>query len=254
MTDEAQVVANWQPTFATMRDQWGRSVDQQQSHRITTELEQVNVWQDTFRKLRGQKEGLRKKYLWYSGRPDLLAIIGRTRRELFHSAMIAWLADPGAPTGLGSAFLRQLLYEVGAEYTEEELDFVQIACEATGARQRTDLLIQGETFTVAIEVKVDSGEGRNQCLRMYKDYQHYPGVRFVFLTPSGREPSDDVKDEFTSLGFPRIAAMLVDAIRDDESYISQIGAQSLASRAHDTLIGGIATTISYLHTLRKEFA
>jgi hypothetical protein len=193
---------------------------------------------------------LRRAGFWIHGRPDLLAVLGRERRETYHSTMLGWLLDPGAPNGLGTRFLRRFLIEVDPAFssiTEERLESVSVQCEVARLESRTDVVIFGNDFTVAIEVKVDAVEGPDQCLRIFRDFRDEPGARFVFLTPGGRRPStatDEAEGVYVPLSYQWVARLMTSVLAE--------GTEDRGSLEGPHAVGR-ATCTSYAFTLKQEF-
>ncbi len=71
--------------------------------------EQLETWQYRFDNMVNEEQELRRQGQWISGPADLLSILSRSRRELDHCTILAWLMNPCAPHGLSCYFLTQLL-------------------------------------------------------------------------------------------------------------------------------------------------
>jgi hypothetical protein len=134
---------------------------------------------------------------------NIFEAIGAVRQEVRHSDFLAFLLNPRERHGLGAAFAQQvLLAAIRASEIETgvtpidlalwELDDLQVLREW----QNIDILLLDEShcFAVIIENKVDSGEHSEQLPRYWRIVQQrYPGWQIVglFLTPDGREPTDE---------------------------------------------------------------
>lgn len=134
---------------------------------------------------------------------NIFEAIGAVRQEVRHSAFLAFLLNPQERHGLGTAFAQQMLLmatraseiETGVtpiDLALWELDDLQVQREW----QSIGILLLDEAhhFAVIIENKVDSGEHSQQLPRYWRIVQQrYPGWQIVglFLTPEGREPSDE---------------------------------------------------------------
>ena len=184
---------------------------------------------DTFRTLRAEAAAIRVAGHWVSGPGDLLSILGRQRDELFHSRLIGWLLNPTGRHGLGDRFLRAFLAEVWPGETIDTGGAIDIALErprsgvsdATGltVEARADLVITLESLVIVIENKLDAGEGADQCERLYWSWAQDPiETRWVFLTPSGREPvtatSDLARAAWRPLGYAQVRRALERALAD----------------------------------------
>lgn len=248
----------WRSALASLKLEWHDAVRRAGTRWLAREQTRVRRWQVRLGELESLQTRLRGEGLWYHGRPDMLGILQRARRETFHSLMLAWLLDPGTPHGLGTEFLRGFLKLVGADaedVSEEELLRVDVSCEVVGPAARTDLVISGKTFTVAVEVKVDAGEQDRQLARMYLDLQDHPTPCFVFLTPGGRKPKthgDLPEDDFRCLSFRAVRDTLgqvVTARIDD--FIAAVEQVSLGDL--NPTVTSWSTAVNYLQTLRQEF-
>ena len=238
-----------------MESTWDDVISVAQRRRLRRQHNTLSEWDDTLDRMKAKRARLQMEGLWYHGRPDLLRIIGRGRREIYHSQMLAWLLDPGTPSGLEHRFLVEFLRRLDESFGElevEELYRAQVACEVVGAESRTDLLIRGETFTVAIEVKVDAGEGKEQLARMYRDYEPSPDPRFVFLTPGASPPrthGDVPIETFHLMGFREVR----DCLRTVLDALGALDTPPASLFESGRPEGGIATCLAYLSTLEREF-
>jgi hypothetical protein len=173
--------------FDQLRDEW---------HAIT-HPPRPNV--DRFRALKAEADALIAAGRWASGPSDMLSVLGRSRDELMHSRLIAWLFVPTNRHGLGR---RLLLQFVDALWPDEQLlrsGIVDIETEESGSaidelgqlrEARADIVVRGEGVTIVIENKLDAGEQPDQCERLYWGWAAQTGdARYVFLTPSGRAPT-----------------------------------------------------------------
>lgn len=148
---------------------------------------------------------------------DPFKVLRVERYELRHTTTLAWLLDPAQTHGLGESFLRAFLAEVfgaspdgaaipgaaplgGRVAVQRELRLrggqmhSAVTVDEGGERPRErkggelDVLVESETWAVAIEAKIDSREGRDQ-LKDYRGYLHRrfedkPGfrLRMLYLT------------------------------------------------------------------------
>ena len=137
---------------------------------------------------------IRRKLL--ADRFNVFEAIDMERRELTHSAFLAFLLRPSSRHDQGAtileAFLRHVEIPVGPR---RDLDSARVATEyALGELGRLDVVIfLGDGRVVAIENKVDAGEQDAQIARYQRwlARQHRPRLgwhELIFLTPSGRRP------------------------------------------------------------------
>ena len=133
---------------------------------------------------------------------DPFKVLKVERFELRHTTTLAWLLDPHQTHGLGDSFLRAFLHDIRdadgqailgagqalagqvAVQPELRLSGGQLHAPvtddsggaATAARTsgELDVLVESETWAVAIEAKIDSKEGQWQL----RDYSQYLKARF----------------------------------------------------------------------------
>jgi len=118
------------------------------------------------------------------------------RRELAHSAFLAYLLDPTAQHDQGARILKSFLAHLNIGIpAATDLEGTKVTAEqALGEHGRLDIVITlPGGMVVAIENKVDAGEQEEQIAR----YQQWlvdqgPALRsshrLIFLTPDGRRP------------------------------------------------------------------
>lgn len=152
----------------------------------------VRTWEAAVAPMIAEFHRLRTEQRWESPE-DLLSIIGRGRRELSHSAVLAWLLKPRASHGLGDGFLVDVLALAGAAPTPSAPpQKVRVQREVPGKFKnrevRADIVVSGRGFTLIIENKIDAEEHSGQIERLIGAFAHVSNPIFVFLTPDGRQP------------------------------------------------------------------
>ena len=133
---------------------------------------------------------------------DPFKVLKVERFELRHTTTLAWLLDPHQTHGLGDSFLRAFLHDIrdadgqailgagqalaGQVAVQPELrlsggqlhapvtDDTGGAASAARTTGELDVLVESETWAVAIEAKIDSKEGQWQL----RDYGHSLKARF----------------------------------------------------------------------------
>jgi hypothetical protein len=225
-----------EPTFNRMAADWCELIaeETQRAH---------DAWETAFSRIKEKYDCLKKQGNWLGGPCDLLTVIGASRKELIHSAMIAWLLDPAGRHSLGSRFLGRLLRRCfpGKAFSNPHDAVPQ--CEVDCIAGRADIVVWGgQEFTLVIENKVDSWERPNQCDDYYNAFREEPGPLFVFLTPDGRAPvsaTGRAKDAFQRLEYRELRFHLKEVL--DETTGTPLAA-------------GRAAAEQYLLTLTKKFA
>ena len=234
-------VSEWVYYFERMRADWHGTV------RAATELDAVarnqavSSWIAAFDDLRAEQDALRQSGRWVSGPADLLGVIGQSRRETYHSAILAWLLDPNMRHGLGTGFLERLIRRCFPDSLFNSLADAWTQCEVTRAGARADIVVWSTELTLVIENKVDAVEQPGQCDSYFDLFVEEPGARFLFLTPSGVRPctaSGEAAAAFQSVSYAAVKEELT-AILDETS----------------TLIPGPGRDVAlqYLRTLEREF-
>lgn len=143
---------------------------------------------------------------------NIFRVLRAAQYEIRHSNMLAWLLTPDETHGLGDRFFRRWLMQVVHNVEGEakhrlklpspiEIDALDIeSVEVARERENIDLLIivraiDGASWTICIENKVESAQHSNQ-LRRYRElverkYVDAEHRLFVFLTKYGEEPNDE---------------------------------------------------------------
>ena len=154
---------------------------------------------------------------------NIFEAIGHTRREERHSDFLAFLLDPNQPHGLGAKFLTRFVIKVVKATQSESQPFSlsKIAlmdltgCDvrrehSLGQSGRIDVLCIDQThkFLLAIENKVDSGEGEDQLEKYrYSLEKQHPDFQRVlaYLTPDKDDPSDK---SWTPVGYSDVLSIV----------------------------------------------
>jgi hypothetical protein len=145
--------------------------------------------------------------------------------------------DPSGRHGLGTSLLEEILHLVfpDALVTAERLLGAAPECEVARPRSRADIVVWCPELTLVFEAKIDHIERDRQCEDLHEDFRTERGVRFIFLTPDGRDP-ETAKAVFMPLGMTELREALEAAL----GRVRPVGA-------------GAATAYSYAETLRREF-
>ncbi|MGK3987858.1 PD-(D/E)XK nuclease family protein [Sorangium sp. So ce136] len=224
--------------IADLASEWRAIVAREQETRVT----QVAAWETQLAEIRAEQEALLRDGHWAAGPDDLLSILGQSRQELYHSALLAWLLDPQGRHGFGSGFLEALLRRCTSDPPTAELNRARPALDVSKGKARADVVVAGPGLYLVIENKVDVREQPQQCDRIYESFGPEPGALFVFLSPSGRAPvtaTGDAREAFKTMSYADIAVMLRDALAC---------APGKGATAH-----GREVASNYLATLEREF-
>lgn len=134
---------------------------------------------------------------------NIFDVLKITRTEIRHSNMLSWLFDANGTHGMGDKFISlfmQSLVSSNQIQSKQIFDYLlsdYYSFSVYREWKNIDLLLvsQKEKIVIAIENKVGSHEHdnqlnryRNQLKQTYSNYQQL----FVYLTPDGESPSDDV--------------------------------------------------------------
>lgn len=183
-------------------------------------------------------DDLRGSGRWPSGPATTLEIIGRTKAEAAHEKLIAWLLNPLANHGLGSAVLADLLNRLDDYHrpSSRQLSQAQIKTQVVGPWGRPDIVVTIPGRRLVIELKIDASEGIDQTRRQADGYASAPNVSFAFLTLGGSPPSDP---RFKHILLHDFYEILCRALGNSEPPVLP---------AH---IGGRAVAIDYRATLER---
>lgn len=205
---------------------------------------------ERFRTLKNEADALIAAGRWVSGPGDMLGVLGRSRDELFHSRLIAWLLVPTNRHGLGRRFATRLMQELwpaegllNSGLIEVETEESASALDEIGQvrESRADIVIRGQGVTVVVENKLDAGEQPEQCERLYWGWaEQAADARYVFLTPTGRGPttaySQAALGAWRPMSYGQIRDVLADALAAPTTAIPE----------------GRATAEQYLATLNRS--
>jgi hypothetical protein len=233
--------ATWGEGFASMLAEW---MEVERGIELSQQMvaEQVALeWRGALDSMVGEYFNLIARGAWQRGPSDMFNVIGIGRNEVRHSAMIAWLLDPLARHGLGPKLLQAILSSCFADVACDASGSVTVETEVTRGSTRADIVVWGRDFTVIIEVKIDAGEGDQQCDRLYEHFGGEPGARFLFLTPTGRRPktaTGHAAEAFRALSFSKLRDLLSELTSANGADLSEMGR---------------STARNYFRTLDKEF-
>ena len=131
--------------------------------------------------------------------------MGMERKEIRHSAILAWLLDPQQTHGLGDKFLKSFVSEAlrghDATIIPSALDISQadmMDAEVRREWRNIDILVisRRNKWIFVIENKYDSGQHTNQLTRYLEKIQttfgdDFPHIRGIFLSLWDEEPEDE---------------------------------------------------------------
>ena len=196
---------------------------------------------------------------------NLFDVLKIERRELQHSALLAWLLDPAGSHGLQDYFLRRFLTAAAAKAQDEgitgitpldvdawALTNIEVATE----RHNIDVLLisQDDEFVCIVENKIGASEHSDQ-LNRYLDTveREYQGLtRFpIFLTPDGIEAESETTEPYVPLGYEHIAHLIERTLETRGSTISSSIAQFLTQYAR-TLGRYVMTTNDNIDALALQ--
>ena len=188
----------------------------------------------------------------------VLSVCGRGTAEIRFTQLLAWFLDHRNPHGLGG-LLAQALFEemfrgetVALDRCAAETEvFVGTSLGAGGIRKENwvDVHLQFARCHIYIEQKIGSPEGEDQlanyadCLAPVVDLAR---DRLVYLTPTGKEPSDS---RWTALSYRELFGRL--ALVLDRHALSQTARYNLKALLWDLMLGPIAKDPAWIDMLRK---
>lgn len=233
-------VDQWRSCLTELVVVWDQVIAGAQDERQWRRRQQVSLWRESFARLEARQTELQLAGRWLGGRADMLGIIGYSRRETVHSAMVAWLLDPTRRHGLGIAFLERILARCFPDEAFQGLEKARTECEVARDGPRVDIVVWAPDWTIVIENKVDAAENPGQCDAYFSAFAEDPDPHFVFLSPSGKRPrtaTGDAAEAYRSLSYSGVIECLTEALRETA----------------DSGVTGHAVAAQYLASLREEF-
>jgi hypothetical protein len=169
--------------------------------RFSSEAQRRNIegFERLFREFGPLYERLTTRRRQFAERFNVFSALRVERRELAHSAFLAYLLDPVAHHDQGARMLKSFLAHLNIGVgSATDLERAKVVSEhAVGELGRLDITISFPNgVIVAIENKVDAREQEQQVAR----YQEWLATErrlphgshtLIFLTPDGRRPSNE---------------------------------------------------------------
>lgn len=152
---------------------------------------------------------------------NLLELTSVGNDELKFSKILAWLFDEKAEHGYRNEFLIALFDVLKIEIERTLIEDYTVLTEYVGKESRIDICIYKPfSFLIYLENKTISGEGAEQLLREHNDMIRFKN-KFqipekmcipVFLTPTGIEPTTDIKNRWRTISLGELANIFLGVI------------------------------------------
>ncbi len=207
MEQKKNTLVEWLPDFFRHWPKNGFQADGAEKHCLNIDPDRLA---DFFSRLSGPLELVQHRSLVF----DPWDIAGLKRKEVRHTAVLAWLLDPYESHGfkrLPMHVLLQSIRKIGRTDIPENFHrHCQVQVETTPRgdnANRIDIEIDADNFYLLIEVKIDACEQENQISRYCLDARQRAGQRpwaVVFLTPHGGKPLT-IGTEFSAKDVPCLA-------------------------------------------------
>ena len=181
---------------------------------------------------------------------NLFKVLGIERKEVYHSALLAWLLDPRGSHGLGDYFLRGFLSEAAIAAQDKnvagvtpldvagwKLSNVKVETERHLSDFRhdhldvqhnyLDILLTDTTdgFACLVENKIGSDEHSNQLSNYLRivEREHKGLVPFpIYLTPDGRQPGrEEDAARYVPLGYGTVFDLVERTLRACDSLMER---------------------------------
>ncbi len=181
---------------------------------------------------------------------NLFDVLKIERKEVQHSALLAWLLDPRGSHGLRDYFLRRFLSEAAVEARDRgiadvtpldvagwKLSNVRVETERHFSDVRhdyldvqhnyLDILLTDTTdgFACLVENKIGSGEHSNQLSKYLRivEREHKGLVPFpIYLTPDGRKPGRvEDAERYVPLGYGTVFDLVERTLRACDSHMER---------------------------------
>lgn len=170
------------------------------------DVSRVDAWDGVLATMRAEMLDLRSRGRWRTGGLTLLRQLGLHHSELILCRGLGWLLTPDGWHGLGDAFLRRFVGELGL--TPGPVDGATVSLEETRGVTRADIVLRYPGACVLIEAKVFAGEQPGQADRLAREWDEEK-PHLVFLTREGRAPStaEESAGRWSVLRWSDLAAM-----------------------------------------------
>lgn len=148
---------------------------------------------------------------------NLFDVLRVARTEIRHSNVLAWLLDPAECHGYSDSVIKS----INSWYAKEDLqaDYVKLLTgnfnDAMVYRERSgiDILVvsASQKYVLCIENKIDTDDHDDQLNRYERyienNYEGYLKV-FLYLTPDGREPTEDNSGNWYCISYKDIVSII----------------------------------------------
>lgn len=131
---------------------------------------------------------------------NIFSILERDRAEVRHSRLLAELLNPKGSHGNSSIFLKKfisinnLISDINNAEIDEFCNNAKVETEqyhlAEGKQGYIDIIIETDKIAIVIENKID-GPDQSAQLSRYAESKKDKEKVIIYLTPNGREPSND---------------------------------------------------------------
>ncbi len=118
------------------------------------------------------------------GEINVWQLAGLKRTEVRNAAVLAAMWSPGAMGDRAAAFLNGFLRRLPSDNelpSRDELMRGYVVktehCPTGAATERVDITVEGESFVLAVEVKIDAGEGPEQLARYRQSVEDWASTR-----------------------------------------------------------------------------
>ncbi len=150
---------------------------------------------------------------------SLFEIFGKEYDELHYTKTLGWFLDKKNSHGFKDSLFKSLvpLFKLKNEVTDYSVE-TELS-DQENKKNRVDIKIKGrldnnKSFTVIIEAKINSSEGKNQLERYDKEYCGRKNCNFIFLTLDGIQGKTDNKNKWQSVSWKEIAVRLLSILKE----------------------------------------
>lgn len=132
---------------------------------------------------------------------NLFDVLQISKTEIRHSNVIAWLLDPNENHGLKDFFILRFFNEISKseKINLDTLDFKSFRIFREQDNYDILLVSEKEKVAIVIENKIEAGETGRQLQKYHTSittqFKNFKYKKFVYLTPDGREPKNDVDNQ-----------------------------------------------------------
>ncbi len=199
--------------FTRVFEAWKRLTDEAISHQAADRRLLAEMLQ--------AESVLRSEGRWTSGPTTMLEVLRQEQNEVRNCRVLSWILDPLGPHCLGADALSALLNTITVAAAAQGVSVpafdlphqASVHVEEQRDHTRADLIIEGASWSVVIEAKINAREQHRQGERLS---ELWPGATYVFLTRRGAAMSTAGEEAWIRLSWADVLAAIRVALEGAE--------------------------------------